>query len=64
VVKLACRDYGFECNFVVEEDDVQAVLERFGKHTSEEHGIEYSKEGLTQFITRQKGFWNDSAVYP
>ncbi|MBI1828052.1 MAG: DUF1059 domain-containing protein [Thaumarchaeota archaeon] len=64
MVKLSCRDYGFECDFTIEEDEVQIVLEKFGKHTFEEHGIEYSKEVLTQFITRQKRYWNESAVYP
>ena len=30
------------------------VIEEFGKHTDEEHGIDYSKEALMQFILRQK----------
>ena len=28
----------------------EAVAEEFGKHTSEIHGIEYSKETLTKFM--------------
>jgi predicted small metal-binding protein len=55
MTKLQCHDYGFECDFESEGTKVSQVLERFGKHTLEEHGIEYSKEALMQFIIRQKG---------
>lgn len=55
VVKLACRDYGFECDFEVEGDNTSDIIERFGKHTELEHGIEYSKESLMQFIMRKSG---------
>jgi len=55
VTKLACKNYGFECDFIAEGTDVSEVIERFGKHTLEEHGIEYSKESLMQFIIRQSG---------
>lgn len=44
--RFSCHDYGFECDFVAEGNDTQQVLEKFGKHTSDEHGIEYSKEAL------------------
>lgn len=54
MVKLQCRDYGFECDFVA-EDDTESVISQFGNHTSEVHGIEYSKEALMQFILRQRG---------
>jgi len=50
LVKLRCNDYGFECNFEVE---VEVVLENFGRHTDEVHGIDYSKESLMQFILRK-----------
>ncbi|MGY5147344.1 MAG: DUF1059 domain-containing protein [Candidatus Nitrosopumilus sp. bin_7KS] len=52
MVKLKCNDYGFDCDFVV-EGEVEKVLENFGKHTDEEHGIDYSKESLMQFILRK-----------
>lgn len=55
VVKLSCKDYGFECNYEIEGDDAAVVIENFGKHTDEEHGIEYSKESLMQFIIRKSG---------
>lgn len=46
MVKLQCKDYGFECNFSVEGSDTSKIITDFGKHTEEEHGIEYSKESL------------------
>ncbi len=53
MAKLICKDYGFECDFVAEGTEMSQVLQDFGKHTSEEHGIEYSKETLMQFILRK-----------
>jgi len=53
LIKLRCSDYGFECNFVA-EGDAQQVIETFGKHTDEEHGIDYSREVLMQFILRKQ----------
>lgn len=52
MVKLECRDYGFECDFVTEGDE-NKILQEFGSHTLEKHGIEYGKEALIQFIMRQ-----------
>ena len=51
--KLRCRDYGFDCDFVSEAPEVTKVIEAYGKHSEEVHGIEYSKESLMQFILRQ-----------
>ncbi len=51
MVKLRCSDYGFECDFEAEGNS-QQVIEQFGKHTESEHGIDYSKEVLMQFLTR------------
>ena len=53
MAKLRCSDYGFECDFI-SEGEIEEVIEEFGKHTDEEHGIDYSKEALMQFIIRQK----------
>jgi predicted small metal-binding protein len=55
IIKLSCRDYGYECDFVVEGSDWPIMIEKFGKHTEAEHGIEYSKEVLMQFILRKSG---------
>ena len=53
MTKLRCRDYGFDCDFVAEASEVEKVIDAYGKHSEEEHGIEYSKESLMQFILRQ-----------
>ena len=53
MARLSCRDYGFECEFVAEGDNLNDVIEKYGKHSSDEHGIDYSKEALMQFIIRQ-----------
>lgn len=52
-IKLSCRDYGFECSFIAEGNDVSDIITKFGIHTEKEHGIEYSKESLMQFIIRK-----------
>ncbi len=52
MVKLQCKDYGFECDFVA-EGEIESVITQFGKHTNDVHGIEYSKEALMQIILRK-----------
>jgi len=52
LAKLNCNDYGFECDFMV-EGDMENVIEQFGLHTEEIHGIDYSKEALMQIIMRK-----------
>ena len=47
-------DYGFECDFVV-EGEIEKVIEDFRTHTEEEHGIDYSKEAIMQFLLRKQG---------
>lgn len=54
MAKLKCSDYGFECEFVA-EGQIEQVIENFGKHTEDIHGIDYSKEALMQFILRKQG---------
>jgi predicted small metal-binding protein len=53
LAQLCCRDYGFECDFVAQGDDIAKVIMSYSKHSAEEHGIEYSKEVLMQFILRK-----------
>ena len=53
MVKLACQDYGYDCDFEI-EGATEPVISRFGEHTNQEHGIEYSKEALMQIILRKR----------
>jgi predicted small metal-binding protein len=54
MAKLKCNDYGFECDFIA-EGEMEAVIDDFRKHTDEEHGIDYSKEAIMQFLLRKQG---------
>ena len=54
MVKLKCKDYGFECDFSV-EGETEKVIEDFRSHTEDVHGIDYSKEAIMQFILRKQG---------
>ncbi|EIJ65213.1 hypothetical protein BD31_I0529 [Candidatus Nitrosopumilus salaria BD31] len=54
MAKLKCNDYGFECDFVA-EGEMESVIEDFRNHTDEEHGIDYSKEAIMQFLLRKQG---------
>ena len=55
MAKLCCVDYGFECAFAAESDDVSEMIANFAKHTLDHHGIEYSKEVLMQVMLRKHG---------
>ncbi len=54
MAKLKCIDYGFECDFVA-EGEIEKVIDDFRSHTDEEHGIDYSKEAIMQFLLRKQG---------
>jgi predicted small metal-binding protein len=52
-LKLRCQDYGFECDFVLDGAKNFALLEKLREHFSEEHGIEYTSEAITQMIVNR-----------
>ena len=31
-IRLRCKDYGYDCEFIVESDDAQQVMKEFGKN--------------------------------
>lgn len=53
MAELKCRDYGFECDFVA-DGEIELVVEEFKIHNEEEHGIDYSKEAVMQFLLRKQ----------
>lgn len=53
MAKLKCNDYGFECDFAV-EGEMEDVIDKFRVHTDDEHGIDYSKEAVMQFLLRKQ----------
>jgi predicted small metal-binding protein len=52
-LKLRCDDYGFECEFVIDESKSIATIEKLRNHFEEEHGIDYTVEAVTQMITNR-----------
>lgn len=54
MVKLRCMDYGFECDYTIEGPE-SLVVERFRDHMDSEHGIDYSREAIVQFVRRKQG---------
>jgi predicted small metal-binding protein len=51
MTKLICSNYGFDCDYVA-KGEIEQTIDDFKKHTFEEHGIDYSKETLMQFVNR------------
>ena len=51
-IKLACSDYGFECDYEI-EGAVEKVIFDYWEHMNNEHGIEYSKESILESIKRK-----------
>ena len=52
-LKLRCEDYGFECNFILDEKKTVGLIEKLRAHFEEEHGIDYTTEAVTQMITNR-----------
>lgn len=52
MAKLVCREYGFECDYIIEGPE-DKVIEGFKIHMEEKHGIEYSYEAIQQFVMRK-----------
>ena len=50
MVRAICKDYGFDCEFMIDDLDMEKVVQEFGKHLKNEHGIEYGEETLTKFM--------------
>ena len=59
MVRAVCKDYGFDCDFVI-DGNMEKVVQEFGKHTTEKHGIEYSEETITKFMLNNSTFSNFS----
>ena len=52
-LKLRCVDYGFECEFSLDEEKSISQLQKLRNHFEEEHGIDYTIEAVTQMITNK-----------
>ena len=52
--KLACKNYGFDCDFVTKGEEVENIIEEFRDHTFQEHYIDYPEGVVMKFITSKK----------
>jgi len=52
-LKLRCEDYGFECQYEINEAKTIGTIEKLRNHFEEEHGIDYTVEAVTQMITNR-----------
>ena len=52
-IKLRCDDYGFECEFVLDEAKTVGIIKKLRDHFEEEHGIDYTVGAVTQMITNR-----------
>ena len=52
-LKLRCEDYGFECDYILDEEKTISVIEKLRDHFEIEHGIDYTMEAVTQMITNR-----------
>jgi len=52
-LQLMCKDYGFECEFALDEEKTIGLIKKLRDHFEEEHGIDYTVEAVTQMITNR-----------
>lgn len=52
-IKLACKDYGFECEFELEGEKSLSLVEKLREHFENEHGIDYSTDAVIQMIVNR-----------
>jgi len=49
-IKLACIEYGFECDFVLEGKKSLSLVKKLRDHMESEHGIDYSVDAIIQMM--------------
>ena len=52
-IKLRCNDYGYECEFVINEELTLGLIEKLREHFEDKHGIDFTIEAVTQMITNR-----------
>ena len=52
-LQLRCEDYGFECEFELNEEKTIGLIKKLRNHFEEAHGIDYTIEVITQMITNR-----------
>jgi len=59
MIKLECKEYGFECEYVIEGECNTKLIEQLRSHFDAEHGIDYSSEFIIQMVMN-KGHTRES----
>ncbi len=52
-IKLRCGDYGYECEFVINEELTLGLIEKLREHFEDKHGIDFTIEAVKQMITNR-----------
>jgi len=52
-LKLRCKDYGFDCEYIIDDKKTLSLIEKLRNHFEEDHGIDYTIEAVTQMITNR-----------
>ncbi len=52
-LELRCKDYGFECEYALDEEKTIELIKKLRGHFEDEHGIDYTIEAVTQMITNR-----------
>ncbi|GEM_PF-382405 len=52
--QLICKNYGFDCNFITNGEEVIKIIKEFRKHTIQEHYIDYPEGVLMKFLRTKK----------
>ena len=56
---LACKDAGYNCNFVARGNSEKEVLDKIGEHGMKEHGLK--QDDMTpEFMTKLKSLIKES----
>ena len=53
MVKISCVNYGFDCEFKIAGNNSE-VIEKYQRHSIDEHGIEHTIESLEHLLLRMK----------
>lgn len=51
---LACKNYGFDCNFATKGEDLAKIVEEFREHTLQEHYIDYPEGVLMKIMMKKR----------
>lgn len=49
-IRLACAEYGFECDFVLDGKKSLSLIKKLRDHMESEHGIDYSIDAIIQML--------------